>query len=75
MTGAIFIDNQTPKVKRGRGRPRKDPNSDVEPQIVLKDAAAAAFRKAKSEYEKDLPYKLNHVQFMMVLITAFSKNQ
>ena len=55
MSDTIFIHNQgtlsekaeTPKVKRGRGRPRKDPNSNDEPQVVLRKEAAAAFRMAK----------------------------
>mgnify|MGYP003120674565 FL=1 len=83
MSDTIFIHNQgtlsekaeTPKVKRGRGRPRKDPNSNDEPQVVLRKEAAAAFRMAKSEYEKDLPYKLSLHQFMLVLIKSLSEDK
>mgnify|MGYP003113899396 FL=1 len=76
MSDAIFIDSQTPEVKRGRGRPRKERTAaDNEPQLLFRAEAAAAFRKAKLEHEKDLPYELNNAQFMMLLITAFSENQ
>lgn len=73
MSDAIFIDRQTPEVKRGRGRPRKDPTDVSETRVVLTDATAAAFRRAKSEYEEDLPYELTVNQFMSVLIDAHSK--
>ena len=73
--GPLSMEAETTKVKRGRGRPRKDPTDVSETRVVLTDATAAIFRKAKSEYEKDLPYELTVNQFMKVLIKAHSKNQ
>jgi|LUMQ01.1.fsa_nt_gb hypothetical protein len=76
MSDTIFIDNQTPKVAKKMGRPPKERTAaDNEPQLLFRAEAAAAFRKAKLEHEKDLPYELNNAQFMMLLITAFSENQ
>ena len=82
MSGNISIEKQGPyskeaaKIAKRAGRPPKARTwAEDEPQLVFRTEAAAAFRKAKLEYEKDLPYELNNAQFMMLLITAFSENQ
>ena len=84
MSGSIFINNQetlsekaeTLKVKKKRGRPPKERHAaEDERQLLFRAEAAAAFRKAKLEYEKTSPFELSNVQFMMLLITTFSENK
>ena len=62
------------RVKRGRGRPPKN-SDETGHNLLLKDECAAAFREAKAEYEKTLPYKLTNVQFMMALVHNFQQRQ
>ena len=62
------------RIKRGRGRPPKKPDG-VDHNLLIKDECAAAFREAKAEYEKNLPYKLNNGQFMMVLVHNLQQRQ
>ena len=66
--------SKTRTVKRGRGRPPK--NSNEEPNhLLFKDELSAAFREAKAEYEKTMPYKLTNGQFMMTLLHNFKQRQ
>lgn len=62
------------RLKRGRGRPSKQSNEAVS-NLLFKDEFAAAFREAKAEYEKVLPYKLTNGQFMMTLVHEFQQRQ
>ena len=62
------------RLKRGRGRPSKDSNEAVN-HLLFKDEFAAAFREAKAEYEKTMPYKLTNGQFMMTLVHNFQQRQ
>jgi CxxC motif-containing protein (DUF1111 family) len=61
-------------LNRGRGRPPKNAD-ETGHSLLVKDECAAAFREAKAEYEKDLPYKLTNGQFMMVLVHNFQQRQ
>lgn len=65
---------KTRTVKRGRGRPSKDSNEEPN-NLLFKDEIAAAFREAKAEYEKTMPYKLTNGQFMMALVHNFKQRQ
>ena len=66
--------NKTRTVKRGRGRPPKDSNEEVN-NLLFRDEFATAFREAKAEYEKTLPYKLTNGQFMLALVHNFKQRQ
>ena len=66
--------SKTRTVKRGRGRPPKDSNEEVN-NLVFRDEFTAAFREAKAEYEKTMPYKLTNGQFMLALIHNFKQRQ
>ena len=68
-----FPIQRTVTMKR-RGRPPKK-HDGVDHNLLIKDECAAAFREAKAEYEKNLPYKLNNGQFMMVLVHNFQQRQ
>lgn len=65
---------KTRTVKRGRGRPPKNSNEEVN-HLLFKDEFAAAFREAKAEYEKTMPYKLTNGQFMLALVHNFKQRQ
>ena len=82
MSGNISIEKQGPyskkaaKIAKRVGRPSKErTEAEDEPQLVFRTEAAAAFRKAKLDYEKTQPFELTNAQFMMLLLTAFSENQ
>lgn len=66
--------SKTRTVKRGRGRPPKDSNEEVN-NLLFRDEFAAAFREAKAEYEKTMPYKLTNGQFMLALVHNFKQRQ
>ena len=82
MSGNISIEKQGPyskeaaKIAKRVGRPPKARTwAEDEPQLLFRREAAAAFRKAKLDYEKTQPFELTNAQFMMLLITAFSENK